>query len=161
MSQNTTFESYDAKVEPIGLEEVQKIEGRFNQETRLGQQIAEASPEAKRMISDQLYMEDRQMEAEQKSQARSHEFRVLRERDKLTRDFFSRNEPIPSDPAAKQVIYDTICEQADRRVQEREQYYQDQIPRQTERNVSEIIRMDRDGTLAQRFEHAQTQKQGQ
>lgn len=125
-----------------GLDEQPKIHDRFNLETERGQRIAEASPEAQKMIQDQITLEDRQMENEQRSQARSHEFRVLKERDKLTREFFESPQPIPSDPAAKQVIHQNICEQADRRVNEREAYYRDQISKQTDRNVDEILKMD-------------------
>lgn len=159
MSDDPTFENHDANFERKGLDGTDRINSRFNAETDLGRRIAEASPEAKRMIADQVNIEARQMEAEEKSQARSHEFRVLRERDKLTRDFFSRNEPIPSDPTAKQVVYDTICEEADRHVAKREQYYKDQIPRQTERSVGEILKMDRDGTLTLQHQHNQDQRQ--
>ena len=147
MSDDRMNEKHDANSVRYGLDGTQKIQGRFNLETETGKRIADASDEAKRMIYDQINLEDRQMEGEHKSQARSHEFRILKERDKLTRNFFASNEPVPSDPAAKQMIYDTICEQADRHVQEREQYYMDQIPRQTEKNVEEILKMDREGVL--------------
>jgi len=160
MSQDNTFENHNAKAKPIGLDETQKIQGRFNQETYIGQQIAEASPEAKRMVADQLYMEDRQMEAEQKKQDRSREFRQIRAENKRYEQFFNSPQPIPSDPAAKKLINETIVQEAAREVREKDQYYMERIPDQTERNVSDILRMDRDGTLAQRFEHAHDQKQG-
>ncbi|MEO1748409.1 MAG: hypothetical protein AAFR27_07300, partial [Pseudomonadota bacterium] len=105
------------------------------------------SPKAQEKINDLLKLEESRLETEIKNQNSSRKFRVLREKDRLTQECFASPQLVPSDPQAKQVIYNEISQSAERMVAEREAYYRDQISRQTDNNIREVIRMDQQGIV--------------
>ncbi|EFO32564.1 hypothetical protein TRICHSKD4_2366 [Roseibium sp. TrichSKD4] len=144
---DTKFQKQDANFKRQGLDGTAKIEARFNQDAKLGADIAKASPEAQKTVNDLLKLEESRLQTETRNQERSHEFRVLKEKDRLMQDYFSSPQPIPSDPQAKQVVYDEISNSAERMVSEREQYYRDQITRQTDQNIREVVKMDQQGIV--------------
>ena len=142
---DTKFQQHNANFERVGLDGTAKIGERFNEGTKLGADIAKASPKAQEKINDLLKLEESRLETEIKNQNSSREFRVLREKDRLTQEYFASPQPVPSDPQAKQVIYNEISNSAKRMVAERESYYRDQITRETDKNIREVIRMDQQG----------------
>lgn len=155
---DTKFDKRDANFERAGLDGTAQIGGRFNNDAKLGAEIANASPEAKKTINDLLKLEDSRMEGEHKSQTRSREFRVLKEKDRLTEKFFNEPSPMPNTPEAKALVYQTIDDQANRAVDERQKYYLNQIPAQTNKNIREVLKMDREGVVPA---HQQEQSQDQ
>ncbi|MBL4761028.1 MAG: hypothetical protein JKY80_09350 [Mariprofundaceae bacterium] len=155
---DTKFEQRDANFKRVGLDGTAQIGGRFNDDAKLGADIAASSPEAKKTINDLLKLEDSRMESEVKSQTRSREFRVLKEKDRLTEKFFNEPSPMPNTPEAKALVYQTIDDQANRVVDERQKYYREQIPTQTDKNIREVLKLDREGLLSA---HDQSQKHDQ
>ena len=144
---DTKFEQHDTSIRSQGLDNTAQIGGRFNNDAKLGADIAASSPEAKKTINDLLKLEDSRMESEVKSQNRSREFRVLKEKDRLTEKFFNEPSPLPNTPEAKALVYQTINDQANRAVDERQKYHLGQIPAQTDKNVREVLRMDQQGMI--------------
>lgn len=144
---NSTFQAKSPETARKGLDGTEQIGGRFNLDAKLGAEIAQASPEAQQTISQLYKLEESRLVSETSSQERSREFRVLKEKDKLMERYFSQPAPIPNDPEAKKLVYQTIDEQAQKTVQEREQYFQTQIKNQTDLNVLETLKMDQQGLL--------------
>ena len=140
--QDTKFQKPDTNPEPKGLDGTERISDDFKRRQELEAKIADASPQAQQVIDELRKMESSRLEQEERNQARHHDFRVLREKDRLMQGFFSKPSPIPNDPQAKQLVYDTIADQAERTVSEREVYYRSQIPQETERNIRDVLRRD-------------------
>ena len=158
-SNNNTFQAKSPEQERKGLDGTEQVGDRFNLDAKLGADIAQSSPEAQQTISQLYKVEESRLVTEQKSQTRSHEFRVLKEQDKLMEKFFSEPSPMPNDPEAKKLVYTTIHDQAERTVTEREQYFKNQIKNQTDQNVREVIKMDQQGIMpAQDNNHIQNQE---
>lgn len=151
-----TFQAKSPAQERQGLNNTPRIGDRFNPEAKLGADIAKSSPEAQQTISQLYKLEESRLISEKKAQNRSREFRVLKEQSKLTGKFFSEPSPMPNDPEAKKLVFETIKDQAERTIAEREAYFKNQIKNQTDQNVREVIKMDQQGILP-----AQSQKQDQ
>lgn len=151
-----TFQAKSPEQERLGLDNTPQIGDRFNLDAKLGADIAKSSPEAQQTISQLYKLEESRLVSEEKAQIRSREFRVLKEQSRLTEKFFSEPSPIPNDPEAKKLVFETIKDQAERTVAEREAYFKNQIKNQTDQNVREVIKMDQQGILP-----AQSQKQDQ
>lgn len=156
---NSTFQAKSPEANRQGLDGTEQIGDRFNLDAKLGADIAQSSPEAQQTISQLYKVEESRLVTENKSQERSHEFRVLKEKDRLTEKFFSEPSPMPNDPEAKKLVYTTIQDQAERTVTEREQYFKNQIKNQTDQNVREVIKMDQQGLLpSQELDQSQNQE---
>lgn len=145
---DTKFEQKNTNFDKRGLKGTAEIGDRFNADAKLGADVAAASPEAKKTINDLLVLEESRMASEAKSQKRSHEFRVLKEKDQLMKKFFSEPSPMPNTPEAKALVYQTVEDQANRAVDERQKYYRDQIPAQTDKNIREVLKLDKEPNLS-------------
>lgn len=142
MSDDTTFQRPDTNQEQKDLGGTEPISEDFRRKQELEARIADASPQAQTMIDELRKLESSRLQQEEKSQTRSREFRVLREKDRLVRDYFANPQPIPNEPQAKQLAYQTIADQAERTVAEKEAYYKGQITRDAEANIRDVLRRD-------------------
>jgi len=144
---DTKFQEKSPEQQRKGLDGTEPVGSRFNMDAKLGAEIANASPEAQQAINQMYKVEESRLVSEASKQERSREFRVLKEKDRLMEKYFSEPAPIPNDPEAKKLVYQTIQDQAQRTVQERELYFTNQIKNSTDQNVREVIKMDQQGIL--------------
>lgn len=132
------------------------ISAGFNQSNELEDQIAAASPEAQQKIRVLQEVRDDRLQEEHKKQQRAHQFRVQRCQvgllEKYVEDQALRPDEIKKNPAQDLNI---IREQSERMVGEREKYYLDNIGKETDRSIQQVLEKDRNGQSLNEPTHQQ------
>jgi len=137
----------NANFELKGLDATEATSSSFNEEVYRGKELAEASDRAKQMIADQTFVRDSRHEDQAMREDKYREYGIQKERTHLLEKQFSSPQPIPNDPQAREVMQREIDEGAVRNYEKKNQYFRDQIDRQYNQSVDEILKRDRDGQL--------------
>lgn len=130
------------------------VSAEFNRKNELAQQVAQLSPKALEQAKFVEQLGADRLETERKSQQRAHGHRVLKEENKLLKNYIrdrsERPEEVRIDPAPD---LDIIGQQAERMVSQREAFYLKEVERGTEANLRQIVAKDRQGGFEGPAEH--------
>lgn len=119
------------------------IAEQFNLENAVGEQIASASPDAQNRVKDRLQLRDDRMEKERRDQGRSYQFRLNREKNQMMEKYITEDALRPNTAEARAQDLQIINEQAERRVNDRQDYYLNTIDREAKADVQQILSGDR------------------
>ena len=154
MSDSTGNDSGNANYPGKSLDNTRPISERFNLDAETVMKIGEASPHAQQKAHMLLEVRDERMELERKSQQRSHQFRVNREKVRLFENYIREDAPRPNDPAARENDIRVIHDEAERMVCEKEAQYLQNIEYQTKKGIEQVLTRDREGPAHERSGHA-------
>mgnify|MGYP003138040484 CR=1 FL=1 len=152
------FEQYEANLDRKGLDGTSPVHNSFNLETERGQKIAKASPRAKELIADLGTVRESLMRGQLDKETKYKSLGLQKERARLIEKQFSSAQPIPNDPQARELMQKEIEQSAIRNCDNRNQFFRDQIDKQYEQSVQEVLKMDREGRLPDRS-HDQSHQQ--
>lgn len=141
MADDTRPDGHDANSEANGT-----VSAEFNRKQDLADQIARLSPKALEQAKFVEKLGQDRLDNERKAQQRFHAHRVMKEENKLLKNYIldrsERPEEIRIDPTPDLQV---IAEQAERNVGQREAFYMREIERGTEANLRQIVAQDRQG----------------
>lgn len=141
MSDNIKQDGHDANSGGDGT-----MSSEFNRKNELAAQVAKLSPKALEQAKFVEQLGAERLDTERKSQQRAHSHRVLKEENKLLKNYIldrsERPEEVRVDPTPDLQI---ISDQAERMVSQREAFYLKEVERGTEANLRQIIAKDRQG----------------
>ncbi len=144
---DTKFDTRDANAAHTGLDDTVSAGKRFNIEVERGAEIARASDRAKEMINDRTAIFASRMDDQLERENKYRDYGIRNEKTKLLEKQFTSPQPIPDDPKAREVMHREIDEGSVRNYEKRQQGFRDQIDRQYQRDVDEILKMDRESRL--------------
>ncbi|MBT8167606.1 hypothetical protein [Falsiruegeria litorea] len=131
---------------------------RFNEESKMVEGYQSASPDAQKAILDQIKIREHRLDRLEANKSRFHEKNVLEEKDKLFEKHFTTPSPQPSSPEAQALVHQEISAQAERTVEQREQWQHDRLTKESDANIREIVQMDRRGHFQERGDHDHEQE---
>ena len=119
------------------------VSGGFNRESNRGERIASSLPETRRTISEFEETRDERLEKETKSQKRSKVFRVNKLKVEMLEKYITESSLRPA--ADEQTVQNDLKEihySAERIVGERGKFYLDNIVRESEKNIDQLLYKD-------------------
>jgi len=149
MSDDIKDDGHDANSSGDGT-----MSAEFNRQNELAAQVAKLSPKALEQAKFVEQLGAERLETERKSQQRAHGHRVLKEENKLLKNYIldrsERPEGVRVDPTPDLQI---ISDQAERMVSQREAFYLKEVERGTQANLRQIIAKDRQGGFDGHSDH--------
>ena len=140
------------------LDATPPVSGRFNQENNLAEKIKLASPEAQEKCKMLQELADTRREQERKNQQRAHKFRVSQAKVELFEKYIRDPAPRPNDAQSKDNDLKEMHYQSERMVTEREEYFMENIGRESDKNMYQVLRDDQHSRSGQQSQHDHEQE---
>jgi hypothetical protein len=147
----------DTKSHELFANAPKDIAKKFNLSEQQAQRVASASPEAKGKASDRLKLRDQRVDKELRNQNWKRKSRKAFIENRMLKQYVLEDVPRPNDPEARKQDIAIIAEQADRQLAEQEAHFINQISREAEQDVWQILRNDQEQVQdhTQDYEHDQ------
>ncbi len=150
---DTKFETQHTNVPAKGLDKTEQVGARFNLHGKMAEGYEAASPDAQRRIRDQVEIRESRLKQRTQSQKFWHDRNVAEEKNKLFEKHFANPSPQPNTPEANLLVHETITEQAERTILERDANSLMYIGRESDANIKEIMHLDKKGMLLEHGGH--------
>lgn len=151
--------SYDDTKRGLDAKTAGEMAKEFTADNRLGQAIANASPETQAKLHAHLVNSEQAYENQAKWQVETKPDRVLKERNRLLERYMNDPAPRPNSLEARQNDMRIIDEQADRNVTQRDQHQLNSFKNVVKSQSYQMLRNDRE-QQAQHGRDAHDQEHG-